>query len=102
MAMQNIHPGKNEPSTLMDGAPRQPVSKIRLVPAAVRHSILPLNQWPTAARILSGLIKFMAQISVSKSSFQQLRPEVAGSEGQRGGGFQHGRPRVELCVACLA
>jgi len=33
MAMQNIHPGKNEPSTLMDGAPRQPVRKIKLAAA---------------------------------------------------------------------
>ena len=44
-AMQSIHPGKNEPSTLMDGAPRQPVSKTRLIPAAARHSLLPVKRW---------------------------------------------------------
>jgi hypothetical protein len=63
MAMQNIHPGKSEPSTLMDGAPRQLVSKIRLIPAAVRRSILAVKQWPAAARIFLGLSKFMIQFS---------------------------------------
>src|ERR1700690_4554736 len=81
--MQSIQPGKNEPSKLMDGAPRQPVRQIKFVPMAARQSILPEKYWRAVARHFPSLIEFMVrcsyfQIFVSAAADRDRRKRTPG------------------------